>query len=140
MRRAIWVALAVFPLMGLLHAQEAPALTGEQIVERAYTSVAQVITGRPTGQAEALGAAVVVRQNGILLTAYHVIKDAYSVQVRFKNGEVFDQVQLMGVDARRDVAAIKITAAALPVLPIAIYSQAKAGEAGTVLAHPSSLG
>jgi S1-C subfamily serine protease len=101
-----------------LFSQFPETLSTDQIVDKAYPSVALVLAGRGPGQsANSLGAAVVVRPNGILLTAYHVIKDAYSLQVRFKTGEVFDQVQLLGVDTRRDVAAIRITAAALPVLP-----------------------
>jgi len=82
---------------------------------------------------------VVVRQNGILLTAYHLVKDAYSIQVRFKTGEIFDHVQLLGVDTRRDVAAIKVTAAALPALPVAVAAQAKAGDSVAVVSHPAAL-
>ena len=119
-------------------AQEA-VLSSDQIIERAYPSVALVLTGRMPGQTATLGAAVVVRQNGILLTAYHVVKDAYAVQVRFKNGEVFDQVQLLGVDPRRDVAAIKVTGSALQALPVAVAAQAKAGESVSVVSHPASL-
>lgn len=123
-----------------LFSQSPETLSTDQIVDKAYPSVALVLAGRGPGQsANSLGAAVVVRPNGILLTAYHVIKDAYSLQVRFKTGEVFDQVQLLGVDTRRDVAAIRITAAALPVLPIAIGAQAKAGDAVAVVSHPASL-
>jgi S1-C subfamily serine protease len=125
----------VFSLLG--QAPEGP--TTGQIIERAYPSVALVLTGRTPEQTTSVGAAVVVRQNGILLTAYHVVKDAYAVQVRFKSGEIFDQVQLLGVDARRDVAAIKIIAAALPVLPVAVAAQAKAGDGVTVVSHPASL-
>ena len=111
----------------------------DQIIERAYPSLALVLTGRTPGQTATVGAAVVVRQNGTLLTAYHVVKDAYAVQVRFKNGEIFDQVQLLGVDLRRDVAAIKITASALPVLPVAVAAQAKAGDSVSVVSHPAAL-
>jgi hypothetical protein len=125
---------------GSLFAQLPEALSTDQMVDRAYPSVALVLAGRAPGQvANSLGAAVVVHPNGILLTAYHVVKDAYSLQVRFKTGEVFDQVQLLGVDTRRDIAAIRISAAALPVLPIAIAAQAKAGDAVAVVSHPSSL-
>lgn len=125
---------------GSLFAQIPEALSTDQMVDKAYPSVALVLAGRAPGQvASTLGAAVVVHSNGILLTAYHVVKDAYSLQVRFKTGEVFDQVQLLGVDTRRDVAAIRISAAALPVLPIAIAAQAKPGDAVAVVSHPSSL-
>lgn len=124
----------------LLFAQTPDSLSADQIVDKAYPSVALVLAGRAPGQiANSLGAAVVVHPNGILLTAYHVVKNAYSLQVRFKTGEVFDQVQLLGVDTRRDVAAIRISAAALPVLPIAIAAQARPGDAVAVVSHPASL-
>ncbi len=93
----------------------------------------------PGGGGGASGAAVVVRENGVLLTAYHVVKNAYSVQVRFKNGEVFDRVQLLGVDTRRDVAALKITGTGLPVLPTAEASQLKPGDQVVVVSHPAAL-
>ena len=48
-------------------------------------------------------------------------------------------MQLLGVDTRRDVAAIRISAAALPVLPIAIAARARPGDAVTVVSQPASL-
>ncbi len=129
----LWVSCSLF-------AQTPDSLSADQIVDKAYPSVALVLAGRAPGQiANSLGAAVVVHRGGVLLTAYHLVKNAYSLQVRFKTGEVFDQVQLLGVDTRRDVAAIRISAAALPVLPIAIAAQARPGDAVTVVSHPASL-
>ena len=134
------VALATSFVLPLLAQTQEGSLSSDQLIERAYPAVALVLTGRTPGQTAVVGAAVVVRQRmGILLTAYHVVKDAYAVQVRFKSGEIFDQVQLLGADPRRDVAAIKIIAAALPALPVAVAAQAKAGENVTVLSHPASL-
>jgi len=98
----------------------------EQIAENAASSVAVVVARRmSTNPIGTKGAGIVVRQNGILLTPYTLIKDAQYVQVRFKSGEIFDQIQLLGVDQRRHVAAIKITAAALPVPPIATIGTAR---------------
>jgi len=114
-------------------------LTADQIVERASPSVALVLATRPAGETVLVGTALVVRENGVLLTTNHLIKDAEAVQIRFKSGEVFDTVQLLGVDERRDVAAIKISASGLPVLPIASGKQAKPGDAVTVVSHAAAL-
>lgn len=105
------------------------ALSNEQIIERANPSVALVLVSRTpvAGQPVALGAAVVVRPNGILLTAYHLIGDAYSIQLRFKNGEVFDRVQMLGYNERRDDAAIRITAAALPAMQVSSRGAVQGG-------------
>lgn len=105
-------------------------LLPEQIAAKSLLSMAIVLLGGAdrevlTGMANAL----VVRENAILLTPYHAVKNAKTLQVRFKNGEVFDDVKLLGVDARRDIAALKISAVGLPVVPFASPSQAKVGEA-----------
>jgi hypothetical protein len=85
----------------------------------------------------ASGAALVVYTDGDLLTSYHLIKNAYAVQVRFKSGEVFDRVKLLGFDERRDVAAIRITASRLPVLPVANASEINPGDRILSIYHPS---
>jgi hypothetical protein len=83
--------------------------------------------------------ALIVRENGVLLTANHAIKNASSVQVRLKNGEVFDDVQLLGVDERRDMAALKINATGLPVLPVAPAGQAQSGDTVVLVSHAAAL-
>lgn len=104
-------------------------LTSSQIAEKADASLALVLAARTAGStASAVGAAVAVRPNGVLLTSYRFIKDARALQVRLKSGEVFDRVQLLGVDQRRDVAAIKITGT-LEVVPVANVPQSAAGDA-----------
>ena len=109
-------------------------------VTRPLPSVAIVLLGGAdrevlTGMANAL----VVRENGILLTPYHAVKNAKTLQVRFKNGEVFDDVKLLGVDARRDIAALKISAVGLPVVPFASSSQTKVGEAVVLIGSSYEL-
>ncbi len=113
-------------------------LTAEQIIEKASPSVALVLVGQ-SSKLEGVGSAVVVRENGILLTAYHLVMGAKAVQVRFKNGETFDDVQLLGVDRRRDVAAIRITATVLPALSAASASSARAGDSVWVVSQAAGL-
>lgn len=121
-----------FLLVAISAQAQAPApeatLTSEQIIEKATPSLALVLVGKTPSELDGAGSAIVVRENGILLTAYHLVKGAQVVQVRFRNGEVFDSVQLLAVDRRRDVAAIRIHATALPALPLASAGKTKAGD------------
>lgn len=117
----------------------AAALTSDQIIEKASPSVALVLVGKSSSELGGIGSAIVVRENGVLLTAFHVIKDAKAVQIRFKNGETFDDVQLLGVDHRRDVAALRIAAGALPVLQVAQAGAAKPGDPVWVVSHAATL-
>jgi hypothetical protein len=98
-----------------------------------------VLTGKSSSELNGVGAGIVIQENGILLTVYHLVKDAQAVQVRFKNGETFDDVRLLGVDQRRGVAAIKINATALPVLPLGSASKTKAGDSICVVSHAAAL-
>jgi len=118
----------------------APPPTTAQIVDKASPAVAMILAVRtPSDTAPSIGTALVVRQDCILLTAYHFVKNAYALQVRFKSGEVFDQVQLLGVDERRDIAAIRITASGLPLLPIASAANANPGDPVVSISHPQAL-
>ncbi len=117
-------ALAIVSLMaasvrGLVAQGGAPgALSGDQIVERVSPSAVLVLVGRGDGQVAAVGSGLIIRSDGVLLTANHLVQGMREVQVRLKNGEVYDQVELIGSDERRDVAALRIPATDLPVLPV----------------------
>ncbi len=115
------------------------SITGEQIAERVSPSVALILTGMGGGRLESAGSGLIVRADGVILTAYHLIKDAREVQVRLKNGEAYDKVQLIAFDERRDVAALRIPATNLPLLPIAETDNARPGERVYTVSNPQML-
>jgi serine protease Do len=80
-----------------------------------------------------------VRPGGVLLTSYHALKNAREVQVRLKSGETFDHAVLLGVDERRDVAAIRISAVNLPSLPIGTVQNTKPGEVAYAVTNSNGL-
>jgi Trypsin-like peptidase domain len=139
------VSLTLFALAYAAQGQEpsaptAPAeLSSEEVIARVAPSVAVVLTGAGAGRLSGVGSAIIVRSDGILLTAYHVIKDAREVQVRLKTGEIYDRVELIAVDERRDVAAIRIPAANLPALVVAPLEESRLGEPVFVVSNPSGL-
>ena len=133
-------ALFVFqlPIFAQSTSVSSENLSGEKIVEKTMSSVVLVLTGKGDGLLSNLGSGVIVRNDGVILTAYHVVKDATQVQVRLKNGEIYDKVDLLGFDERRDVAAIKISATDLPVAEIR-NEEAKIGGKVFVISNPQSL-
>ncbi len=118
---------------------EQASLTGEQIAERVSASVVLILTGKGAGRLESTGSGLIVRADGVVLTAYHLIKDAREVQVRLKNGEAYDKVQLVAFDERRDVAALRISATNLPTLPVGEIDNARVGERVFVVSNPRLL-
>ncbi len=112
----MWFRVASLSLLVLIPFARAQVTSGQvtsgQVTSSSASSdssLALVIAAKDDKVPPVAGAAVAIRANGVLLTSYRLVKDAREVQVRLKSGEVFDQVQLLGVDSRRNVAAIKIT-------------------------------
>jgi S1-C subfamily serine protease len=65
------------------------------------------------GESHAVGTGLVMRGDGVIVTALHLVKNARNVQVRLRNGETFDRAALVATDERRDVAILRIPAAGL---------------------------
>ncbi len=111
----------------------------EEVIAKVSPSVALILVADTAGRLSGLGSGVVVRPEGVLLTAYHVVKKAQAVQVRLHNGEIYDRVELIGVDERRDVAALRIAAGGLTALNVAPAEEAKPGETVYVVSNPGGL-
>jgi hypothetical protein len=110
------------------------------IVSRVGAATVVILTGEGAGRLSSISTGTIVRADGVILTAYHSIKDVREVQVRLRSGDVFDQVSLIGVDERRDVAALKISARELPTLAVASVADVKAGDVAYVVANSGGLG
>ncbi len=120
MQKPILIAALVLFYASGLAAQDgvSESLTGDQIVELVLPSAVTVLAGRGDGQVAAIGCGLIVRPDGVILTANHVVGGMREVQIRLKNGEIYDRVELIASDERRDAAALRISAVALPVLAI----------------------
>ena len=103
---------AVLPLC----AQQITNPNASEILEHTKSATVIVLAGEGAGRLHSIATGVIISKDGVILTALHAIKGAAEVQVRMANGEVFDRVELLGSDERRDVAAIKISAGGLPNL------------------------
>jgi len=111
--------IALFVLAVSFAAQEgATAPDTNKIFEQAKAATVIVLSGEGAGRLRSVATGTIISKDGVVLTALHAIKGAAEVQVRLANGEVFDRVELLGSDERRDVAALKISAGALPAIPI----------------------
>jgi hypothetical protein len=119
-------------------AQEVPS--DSEVVARISAATVLILSGEGAGRLASISTGVIVRPNGVILTAYHAVKDAREVQVRLRTGDVYDRVVEIGADDRRDVVALRISAGGLPVLPIGVGAEAKPGEPAYVVSNSSGLG
>ena len=84
------------------------------------------------------GSGFLINSDGVILTAYHVIEGAYSINVRLSDGGVYVAQQVVGFDADRDIALIKISVGR--ELPFLKTETAGIIPGETVYALGSSLG
>lgn len=94
--------------------------------------------GTPYSQ-EAAGTGIVVSKDGYILTNKHVVEGATNIQIISSSGDVYDDVDLIGVDPLNDIAFLKIQGATdLPVATLGDSTTIKIGQ--QVIAIGNSLG
>jgi len=137
--KRISALIFAFPLLtSTAFAQSTPA--DSEIVAHISAATVLILAGEGAGRLNAISTGVIVRPDGVILTAYHGIKNAREVQVRLHTGDAYDQAILIGTDERRDVAALRISARNLPTLPQGSGAEVNPGEAAFVVSNSSGLG
>ncbi|WP_417579461.1 DegQ family serine endoprotease [Nitrincola sp.] len=92
---------------------------------------------RGTPAPRSLGSGFIISADGFILTNHHVIKDADEVIVRLNDRREIE-AEVIGSDARSDVALLKVEASDLPYVEIGESSAVEVGE--WVLAIGSPFG
>jgi len=86
-----------------------------------------------------LGSAVVVSEDGYLLTNHHVIKGASDIKAVLADGRDFT-VKVIGSDPETDVAVLKTSTTSLPVVPIGESSKLRVGDVVLAIGNPFGVG
>lgn len=79
--------------------------------------VSRRVQGYPGQDDGSLGTGIIVREDGLIVTNYHVIAGASRIQVKLSDGKQYPAF-LKGRDAQTDLALIQIRAQKLPVAPL----------------------
>ncbi|GIW10107.1 MAG: 2-alkenal reductase [Dehalococcoidia bacterium] len=107
------------------------------LYEQVVKSVAQVNVR--TGRGSGIGSALVVDQNGHLLTNNHVVEGATQVTIRFANGQSYP-ARVLGRDPAGDLAVLEASLpASIPPLPLADSDQVKPGQRAIAIGSPEGL-
>jgi putative serine protease PepD len=103
----------------------------------AKNAVAYVQSNTPYGQATGTG--FVVSSDGYLVTNEHVIDGAGSIQVKIGSNSKTYTAKVVGADASRDLALLKVDASNLPTLSLADSSSVQVGDATFAIGNPYGL-
>lgn len=116
---------------------------GEQMPEGPFGDLFRHFFGDEEGRefedfdSKSLGSGFIISNDGYVLTNYHVIKDANEIIVRLSDRRELE-AEIVGKDARSDLALLKIEAKSLPSVEIGNSDSLKVGE--WVLAIGSPFG
>ena len=88
-------------------------LTAAAIYEQVRPAVVRVTSA--AGRSEGTGSGIVIDGDGRILTNYHVISGATSLEVRFVDGST-SAAQVVGSDPASDLAVIQVTGAGLDIV------------------------
>ncbi len=107
------VAAGVVPIA--IGSAQAPPRTGElttsAIARRATPATVTIIALGRNRDTLALGSGFLVRSNGVVLTNWHVIRDAYSAVVVLSDGTQVEPVLFVAADRSADIAVLRIPGA-----------------------------
>ncbi len=91
------------------------------------------------GEVTAIGSGFVTDPSGVIVTNFHVIAGAAGLLVKMKDGEIYDRVDVVDYDQRRDIAVLKIRAfKALPSLALS-DREIDPGEEAVAIGNPQGL-
>ena len=87
---------------------------------------------------DAQGSGVIIRDDGYILTNFHVVDEAEKILVRLRDGRKFEGT-VRGKDAQSDLAVIKINATNLPVAKLGDSAAVRVGEFAIAIGAPFEL-
>lgn len=112
------------------------------IAKSASESVVEITTEtRTTGEfmnqyvSKGAGSGVIIRQDGYIVTNYHVIDGASTYKVRTKDGKEYD-AEFIGGSASNDIAVLKINAKGLTVAAIGDSDKLETGDLVVAIGNP----
>jgi hypothetical protein len=141
--RQAWGWLAVAATLSAAGLPPASAQTRRYTVPELTRAMAPAVVfiGNvgPNGQVASIGSGFVVNPDGVIVTNYHVIEGAHGLQVKMKDGEVYDRVDVLDYDVRRDLAVLKVRPfKKLPALALAA-TLPEPGEEAVAIGNPQGL-
>jgi serine protease Do len=89
---------------------------------------------------QARGSGFIIRQDGLIVTNNHVVKDGSSVSVTLDDGTEL-KAKVLGTDPRTDIAVLKVDAGKqLPFIQLGNSRDVRAGEWVVAMGNPFGLG
>ncbi|MDH4121338.1 MAG: trypsin-like peptidase domain-containing protein [Deltaproteobacteria bacterium] len=140
----LWTLLA-WPLYAhpdsfakLVKAQRGKVVHISTIPPSASRPAEDPLLSQPSDQFQGMGSGFIVDPEGLIVTNFHVIQDAGEIIVHLENERRYT-AQVVGVDARTDLAVIRIPAQGLPAIKFGDSSKVEVGDWVVAIGNPLGL-
>jgi S1-C subfamily serine protease len=110
-----------------------------RVARKSLPSVVTVLSFDGDGKQLGTGSGFIVREDGLVVTCYHVIQNASAVEVGNKEIGSYRVKGAVAVDREMDIAVLKITAKDLPAAPLGDSDRIKLGQGVVAIGNPKGL-
>jgi hypothetical protein len=135
------VLSAVLALLGVAAATPLAAWQQpDSLAELAEAASRAVVLITTTTSADSRqGSGFLVDSSGRILTNEHVIRGARNLRVKLSSGDVYDAVDILATDDRRDIAVLQIAGFNLPALRLGDSDSVRTGSPVVLIGSPLGL-
>lgn len=116
----------------------AGALRPAEVIQRALPGTVLIETRTVDGR-DGVASGFLIDPSGIVVTNFHVIRDAVSAKVSLQSGDTFSRVTVRALDEAKDIAILQIPGFNLPIVPLGDSEHIKQGDAVVLLGSPLGL-
>ena len=134
----IWIKYLFFLITLLIFLPAASLADANKIIKENSKAVVVVTAYDERGNAIRHGSGFIVRQDGVVVTNYHVIGMAKDIKVKAGN-KVLDVEGLIFIDKENDLVILKAKARSMPVVKLGVVGKANIGEHVYIIGRPSGF-
>lgn len=109
------------------------SLTPADIAARSTPAIVTVRAG------DGLGTGFIVREDGWVVTNFHVVRGGGAIVVTLADGHEFPAVEIVAASRSRDLVVLRIEAHKLPVIPLGDSTVVRPGDTVLAIGHPLGL-
>jgi putative serine protease PepD len=111
--------------------------TARTVYDGAKDAVTYIVAD--TAQGQATGSGFVISGDGLIVTNEHVVDGAQQVQVKIGTSGKAQPAKVVGADASRDLALLKVDASGLNTVPLGDSSKVSVGDPTYAIGNPYGL-
>jgi len=138
LRKRLYLFLLLIPTIIVTLPSEICFADANKIFIENNKAVVVIVAYNNEGQAISQGSGFIVREDGAIVTNYHVISNAAVIKIKAEN-KVLRVEGLLYIDKENDIVILKAEAKGLPIVKLGDIHKSEVGEKVYVISSPQGL-